>query len=208
MALPWLPSRDRSEFAPHSEIAPGVPAGSYRNYVGDNGNCSSLDGPFAKYALRSGCPMANRTAFGYRHLALAALLLPSVGKAEPAPNNATVSVSVGPLRNGKGSLSCRLYTSGAGFPRNLAGTTTQRVKIAGGSARCVFENVAPGTYAVVVLHDENDNRQCDRNRLGIPLEGYGVSNNRTYALSAPNWQESKFSVEAGKDRALSISLRY
>ena len=59
------------------------------------------------------------------------------------------------------------------------GIVSRRVKIEGASARCVFEDVTPGTYAVVVLHDENDNRQCDRNRLGIPLEGYGVSNNRT-----------------------------
>ncbi len=63
-------------------------------------------------------------------------------------------------------------------------------------------------YAVVVLHDENDNRQCDRNRFGVPLEGDGVSNNHTYAMSAPTWQESKFVVEGGKDRTLAISLRY
>jgi uncharacterized protein (DUF2141 family) len=139
---------------------------------------------------------------------LAALLVSTVVHAEPSSNSSTISVNVGPLRNENGSLACRLHPSADGFPRTGTGTISRRVKIAGGSARCVFENVAPGTYAVVVHHDENDNRQCDRNRLGIPVEGYGVSNNRTYALQAPNWRESKFVVEGGKDRALAISLRY
>ena len=132
----------------------------------------------------------------------------SVAQAEPSPNTATISVNVGPLRNANGVLACRLHLSAEGFPRTGTGTVSQRVKLASGSSRCVFENVTPGTYAVVVLHDENDNRQCDKNRLGIPLEGYGVSNNHTYALSAPTWQESKFVVEGGKHRTLAISLRY
>jgi len=141
-------------------------------------------------------------------LAFAALLVAGTVGAEPSPNTVTISVEAGPLRNSKGSLACRLHASPEGFPRSGSGAVTQRVKIAGPSARCVFENVAPGTYAVVVLHDENDNRQCDKNRLGIPIEGYGVSNNHTYVMSAPTWKESKFVVESGKQRTLAISLRY
>jgi len=152
--------------------------------------------------------MATHPSFCWGRLALASLLVSAVAHAEPPPNSAMISVTVGPLRNGKGSLACRLHASAEGFPRSRAGLVSRRVKIAGASARCVFENVAPGTYAVVVHHDENDNRQCDRNRLGIPLEGYGVSNNHTYAMSAPTWQESKFVVEGGKERVLGISLRY
>jgi len=136
------------------------------------------------------------------------MLVSGIAQAEPAPSTATISVNVGPLRNSKGSLVCRLHASAEGFPRTGTGIVARRVRIAGASARCVFDNVAPGTYAVVVLHDENDNRQCDRNRLGIPLEGYGVSNNHTYAMSAPTWQESKFVVEGGKERVLAIALRY
>ncbi|HEY3252865.1 MAG TPA: DUF2141 domain-containing protein [Polyangiaceae bacterium] len=152
--------------------------------------------------------MAARQFFCWAQLALAGISSSAVAQAESSANTSTIALNVGPFRSSNGSLACRLYASAAGFPRTSAGTLSQRVKITGSAARCVFENVAPGTYAVAVLHDENDNRQCDRNRLGMPLEGYGVSNNHTYAMSAPTWQESKFVVEAGKERALSISLRY
>lgn len=146
--------------------------------------------------------------FYWGRLAFTGLLAAGVAHAEPSPNTATISVNVGPLRNSKGSLACRLHSSAEGFPRSGTGVVSRRVKIAGATTRCVFENVSPGTYAVVVLHDENDNRQCDKNRLGMPLEGYGVSNNHTYPMSAPKWGESKFEVEGGKERSLEISLRY
>jgi len=152
--------------------------------------------------------MAANSLFCWGCLVFAGLLASGIVHAEPASNTATISVNVGPLRNSKGSLGCRLHASADGFPQTGSKLVSRRVKITGTSARCVFENVAPGTYAVVVLHDENDNRQCDKNLLGIPVEGYGASNNRTHAMSAPTWQESKFVVEAGKERALAISLRY
>jgi|SRR6478609_2786653 len=153
-------------------------------------------------------PMAARTHFCWQRLAFAGFLVCGAAYAEPPAKTATISVNVGPLRSTKGSLACRLHSSAEGFPRSGTGLITVRVKITGGSARCVFENVLPGTYAIVVHHDENDNHQCDKNPLGMPIEGYGVSNNRTYALSAPKWRESKFDLESGQDRTLSISLRY
>jgi uncharacterized protein (DUF2141 family) len=141
-------------------------------------------------------------------LAFAGILVSGVAQAEPTSNTSTVVANVGPLRTTHGSVACRLHTSGDGFPRTTTGTTTRRVKATSDAARCVFEKVPPGTYAILVHHDENDNRKMDKNLLGIPLEGYGASNNHTYALSAPSWDESKFVVEAAKPRALAIALRY
>jgi uncharacterized protein (DUF2141 family) len=136
------------------------------------------------------------------------LLLASAVHAEAPPEMATITANVGPLRSAKGSVACRLYASSKGFPRTAEGTTTQRVKVTGTRATCTFAGVKPGTYAVMVHHDENDNRKFDRNVLGLPLEGYGASNNHTPALSAPSWGDSKFSVERGASRSLAIGLRY
>jgi len=119
-----------------------------------------------------------------------------------------VLVNVGPLRNARGSIACRLYKSAEGFPRTSNGTLTQRAKVAGTTARCTFDKLPPGTYAVMVHHDENDNGKFDTNVLGLPLEGYGASNNHLPTLSAPRWEASKFAVERGKSRELAISVRY
>jgi uncharacterized protein (DUF2141 family) len=126
----------------------------------------------------------------------------------PPDSDSGVSVNVGPLRNTQGTVACRLHTSSAGFPRDSQGTTSRRVKVTGTLARCTFEKLRSGTYALVVHHDENDNRKLDKNALGIPVEGYGASNNRTRALRAPTWEDSKFEVERGMTRELSINPRY
>lgn len=143
-------------------------------------------------------------------IAVAAMTFAAVAVAdEPAsPAGATITATVGQLRNRKGTLGCRLYTSPAGFPESSAGTVERRMPITGGTVRCEFARLPPGTYAISVMHDENDNRKLDKNLLGIPTEGYGVSNNHTHAMSSPTWEESRFVVEGGKSIALAITLRY
>ena len=38
-------------------------------------------------------------------------------------------------------------------------------------------NLPAGNYAVQVMHDENENNKLDTNFMGMPIEGYGFSNN-------------------------------
>ena len=140
-----------------------------------------------------------------------AALVIAIGSLAPrsgsADENRTITVNVSTFRNGKGALGCRLYAGPDGFPKKLTHKLQQVVPIRGPSATCKFAGIAPGTYAVAVVHDENNNGQVDTNFLGIPTEGYGVSNNRTYAMSWPKWDESKFQV-ADKDVVLNVTLRY
>lgn len=120
---------------------------------------------------------------------------------------ASVRVDVSTLRNAKGTLNCRLFAEAASFPDG-DGTRMVRAAIDGMQASCVFDDLPPGIYAVAVVHDENGNGRLDRNFLGIPAEGYGVSNNRTYAMSAPKWEESRFSLLARESAVMRIDLRY
>jgi uncharacterized protein (DUF2141 family) len=151
-------------------------------------------------------------AGSYRIAASALLALVAAGGVASGdgggPAGSTIVVNVGTFRNRSGSLGCRLYRSAGGFPESSDGTVEKRLAIGGDVTQCSFENVAPGTYAISVMHDENDNRKLDKNFFGVPTEGYGVSNNHTRALSAPTWEESRFTVEKGKNIGLAIGLRY
>jgi uncharacterized protein (DUF2141 family) len=135
----------------------------------------------------------------------------AAGAGEPAAKpvaKSNIAVNVGTFKNRSGVLACRLYTSGAGFPMDAKGGVERRVRITGKVTRCTFSNVKPGTYAVAVVHDENDNGKLDTTFFGAPSEGYGVSNNHTYAFGAPKWEESKFTVQRGRSVGLGIALRY
>lgn len=136
------------------------------------------------------------------------LTAPATALAQARDDGATsLRLEVSSFRNAKGTLNCRLFTDEPSFPDG-EGARTVRAVVAGAQASCVFDNLSPGTYAVAVVHDENGNGRLDKNFLGIPSEGYGVSNNRTYAASSPKWDESRFTIAAREPVVLLVTLRY
>jgi uncharacterized protein (DUF2141 family) len=57
-----------------------------------------------------------------------------------------------------------------------------------------WEDIPPGVYGVVALHDENSNRKLDRNIFGVPKEGFGFANNPHVGLSAPPFEQALLRV--------------
>jgi len=81
------------------------------------------------------------------------------------------------------------------------------IKIRKTQARCDFEDVPPGTYALAVIHDENMNGKLETNWLGIPKEGYGFSNDAKGILGAPSFAAASFRYD-GRSLDLTMSLHY
>lgn len=75
----------------------------------------------------------------------------------------------------------------------------------GETTRLVFDDLAPGRYAVMVTHDENGNGKLDTNIVGMPIEGYGFSNNPR-VMRKPTFEEAAFEV-GSDDVALEIAIR-
>ena len=65
----------------------------------------------------------------------------------------------------------------------------------------------PGTYALAVYHDENGNKKFDKNVVGLPIEGFGISNNPEFFLVPPNHNEAAFAV-SNNQTPLAIALKY
>ena len=142
-------------------------------------------------------------------LFLAALLLCTAAQATandrsvpaPATGVSTLTVTVVGLE-GDGQLLVGLYDSEAGFEaeNDKMGRT---VNVTGPEAVVRFD-VPPGDYALKVFHDEDSDGKLDTT-LGIPSEPYGFSNNASDPFSAPEWDETRFSV-AGPVTAHRIDL--
>ena len=54
--------------------------------------------------------------------------------------------------------------------------------------------IPDGEYAIAFFIDANGNKKLDKNFLGIPKEQYGFSNNAMGTLSAPTFEQAKFTV--------------
>ena len=134
-------------------------------------------------------------------LALRLVLLGTSSAAGEPVEGSTVTASVVNLRSQKGNVVCRLYRSEADFPRSPSGNVRKKVTVVPGrSTRCVFENVAPGTYAMTFIHDENANGKLDTNFIGIPSEGFGTSRNAPVRFGPPDFDDAKFRHTGGVTR--------
>lgn len=77
-----------------------------------------------------------------------------------------------------------------------------RVPADGAKARAVYENLAPGEYAVKVFHDANENEKIDMGMMG-PKEKFGFSNNAMGFLGPPDFDDAKFEFDG---RELTIDI--
>jgi uncharacterized protein (DUF2141 family) len=79
-----------------------------------------------------------------------------------------IHVKILSIRNSTGAVACALFESPAGFPTEFlhSATNIMMIKIKDAQARCDFEDIPPGTYALAVVHDENMNGKLDTNRWG------------------------------------------
>jgi len=120
-----------------------------------------------------------------------------------------VHVRILDIRNSTGTVACALFESPAGFPIEFLhhATNVMVIKIRDTRARCDFEDIPPGTYALAVVHDENMNGKIDTGLLGVPLEGYGFSNDAIAWFSAPPFSAASFPYD-GRNLELTISLHY
>lgn len=68
------------------------------------------------------------------------------------------------------------------------------VPVKHGVAVARFSDLPPGSYAVMLYHDSNDNHMFDMNFMGIPEEDYGFSNNVRPLFSLPSFRSASFMV--------------
>lgn len=65
-------------------------------------------------------------------------------------------------------------------------------------------NLKQGKYSIRYFHDENDNDKLDTNWFGIPIEGYGFSNNAVSMFGTPSIKDRLFNISNNKKILLKI----
>jgi uncharacterized protein (DUF2141 family) len=120
-----------------------------------------------------------------------------------------IHVDILGIRNSTGTVDCALFDSPDGFPTEFLhfATNVMVIKIRATKARCDFEDIPPGTYALAVIHDENMNGKLDTKWPGIPKEGYGFSNDAKGFLGPPSFSAASFQYD-GQNLDLTIILNY
>jgi uncharacterized protein (DUF2141 family) len=118
------------------------------------------------------------------------LLSPALALAE-LPSVKVVVSSISPAT---GTVEISLFDSAESF---MIEPHLQQSGTAGedGSFETEFVSLPEGEYAVVVVHDANDNGKLDSGFLGFGGESYGYSNNARSWFGRPDFEDAKIVVD-------------
>ena len=103
-----------------------------------------------------------------------------------------------------GFVEFQLYDSANAFGTRSNPVKTLRQPVNGAETYTIDE-LPPGEYALLVYHDENNNRRIDKNFIGIPLEPIGFSN-RYVPRGPPSFSRAAFVINEDETRHFDVKL--
>lgn len=120
-----------------------------------------------------------------------------------------LNVQVGALRSNAGSVVITVFP---GDPSRFLAPRgkLERVKIktsAPMSQACFWLPSATDAYAVMVYHDADGDGDLDRSPQGMPMEGYGFSNDAPTKFAFPSFDSVRFGVKPG-ETTIRVKVRY
>ncbi|UAB78411.1 DUF2141 domain-containing protein [Erythrobacter sp. SCSIO 43205] len=140
---------------------------------------------------------------------LALLLSGGVLAAASAPANAgSVTITVTDLRNTKGVVMACMTTKESIFPKCRRDPNSHRTVVKASNTLTIrFDDVAPGDYAIALLHDENEDGKANRVLGMAPKEGYGFSRDAPVNMAPPDWDDAVFTI-TDAPKKMTIKMRY
>lgn len=138
-----------------------------------------------------------------RPLLILGLLPLLAGAAAPG----RVELSVEGLRSNKGVVRICLTKNPAHFPDcNADPNAISRTLPAAEAKRLSMADLAPGTYALSLFHDENKNSKLDT-FAAIPREGFGFSRNPKIRFGPPSFAQVAFPIN-GAPVQVTVRMQY
>lgn len=114
----------------------------------------------------------------------------------------SIKVTIDNVSSNEGKVMVGLHSQDT-FMKGL-GLQSLESTIEDGSVSFTFSNVAPGTYAIMALHDVNENKRMDFDANGRPQESYGMSGNNM-SFGPPVFENAQFEV---KEKDLEFEIRF
>jgi len=141
-------------------------------------------------------------------LALTVCLSIAIATNAKAELKSTLTIEIDGLKTQKGELCYKLFSRSYGFPDSDKNPVIRRcVKLTEDPLKITLKDISSGSYAIAVFQDVNGDRKLNRNATGIPIEGYGFSNNPVTREDLTRYGDCVFFL-AGANGTIKIKLKY
>ncbi len=122
-------------------------------------------------------------------------------------NQTSLQVSISGASSDAGSIRILVFSKPSGFPDQVK-QAVRSISLAPKSGKANFKltDLPSGTYAIGVIHDQDNNGKLSTNAVGYPTEKFGFSKNPKVYFGPPSFEKAAFVL--GKTAvSLEIDLR-
>jgi hypothetical protein len=129
--------------------------------------------------------------------------LETLGQSNPT----NLQVSISGASSDTGSIRILVFSKPSGFPDQVK-QAVRSISLPSKNGKASFKltDLPTGTYAIGVIHDQDNNGKLSTNAVGYPTEKFGFSNNPKVYFGPPSFEKAAFVL--GKTAVLvEISLR-
>ena len=132
----------------------------------------------------------------------ASLLMAALG-AYTQTSAETLTIVIEDIRDASGAVQVQVLAGQAQFEGEgaVAQFLEQAVE---GALTITAEDLAPGEYAIRIMHDVNGNDKLDANFVGMPTEPYAFSNNARGMFGPATWEDARFALEGEVTQVISL----
>ena len=110
-----------------------------------------------------------------------------------------IKIQLEGLKDQKGLIGVMIFDQEEGFPTEKEKAIfSKEYPVEGGTPIIRINDLPPGKYAISLIHDVNGNRDLDKNFLGVPVEPFGFSGNKSILFGLPKFEEAAFEVKEGE----------
>jgi uncharacterized protein (DUF2141 family) len=122
-------------------------------------------------------------------------------------NQTSLQVSISGANSDAGSIRILVFSKPSGFPDQVKQAVRSiSLPPKNGKASFKLTDLPVGTYAIGVIHDQDNNGKLSINAVGYPTEKFGFSNNPKVYFGPPSFEKAAF-VLGKTPISLEISLR-
>ena len=120
----------------------------------------------------------------------------------------TITIEITNIRNNKGKILLAVFKDHNSFKKEnvFIEKNYPKTDLKSGSMTIKIM-LAPGTYGISILDDENNDGEMDYRLIRIPKEGYGFSNYYHTGLSRPKFEDFDFYMN-NKNKTVTVKMKY
>jgi len=123
-----------------------------------------------------------------------------------ANGSSELTITITDVKKFSGRIEIGIYNEHSNFLSTDGQFRVAFEEAKGDTVMSIIKDLPVGEYGIAVYHDENLDKECNKNIIGIPKEPYGFSKNFIPRLRKPKFKDIK--IYFPEQSNISIKLRH